>query len=118
MLVCLTSIEVRGAHAHSAPLRDLYDTYYNAVDRMNQDYHMFFMLRNMHNVHAWGIHSAIFYFLATVRALWEEHRVLYTLAQHGQRAAVSAPIQQHTIPQFIIFCAEALIAEQVVDSDD
>jgi hypothetical protein len=111
-LVCLTPVKVRGSHINAAPLRDFYDTYYNAIDRMNEDYHMHFQLRNWPDGVQWGLHSAIFYFLNSTHALWEEHRVAHRLAQSGRR---NAPAEQHpplTIPEFVLTCAEALIAER------
>jgi hypothetical protein len=78
---------------------------------MNQDYHMFFVLRNMPDGHQWGLHSAVFYFLASARALWEEHRVVHELAKKGQRASREVTKEKLTIPHFILLCAQTLSAE-------
>lgn len=106
----LTLAKVRGSHTHATPLRDFCDTYYNAIDRMNEDYHMHFQLRNW-PIRVWrGLHSALFYFLNSTHALWEEHRVVHKLAQSGRRSAPSAQHLPLIIPEFVLICAEALIA--------
>ena len=47
----------------------------------------------------------------SVRALWEEHRYVHILAQE-RRAAADAIVNEHLpIPEFILFCAEALAPE-------
>lgn len=78
---------------------------------MNEDYNMHFQLRSWPNGVQWGLHSATFYFLNSVRALWEEHRVAHTLAQSGRRNVPADLAVQLTIPEFVLECAEALIAE-------
>ena len=97
-------------HSTVTPLRDFYDTYYNAIDRLNQDYHAHFQLRNWPDGVQWGLHSALFYFLNSAHALWEEHRVVHTLAHSGrQGGAVQFP-KRLSIPKFILEIAEALVA--------
>ena len=107
----LTYYEVCGEYSNSAPLRDFYDTYYNAIDRLNQDYNMFFVLRNWHDATQWGLHSAIFYFLNSVHALWEEHRVLYAFHHAGRRQSAAKAVEGKSLPQFILDCALALAAQ-------
>lgn len=102
---------MRGQHKYDAPMCTLYNRYYGVIDRMNEDYHLFFNLRNWHDGHQWGLHSAIFYFLSSTRSLWEEHKITHNLAQKGKRKSSAAGVQQLSIPVFIILCAEAVITE-------
>jgi len=78
------------------------------VDRMNQDYHMFFQLRNWPVANQWALPSTTFYFLMTARALWEEHRVEQRYdASRGNRS-VAFEEEALTIPKFILECASSL----------
>jgi len=73
---------------------------------------MFFDLRNWHDGKQWGLHSAIFYFLNSTRSLWEEHRIAHSLALQGKRNSSAAGVQRLSIPNFIVHCAESLLAER------
>lgn len=102
---------MRGQHKYDAPLCTFYTKYSDIINRMNEDYNLFFNLRYWPDGRQWGLHSAIFYFLSSTRSLWEEHKVVHNLAQKGKRKSSEADMQQLSIPNFIILCAEALIAE-------
>lgn len=100
-----------------APLRDYFDRYYNAVDRLNQDYHMFFTLRNLPTAISMALHSACFYFLNTVHAVWEEHRVFHNFHQKKQSKSAANSVQDDSIPKFIVECATPIVERRAQEND-
>ena len=99
---------MRGGTSQAQPVRDFYDTYYNAVDRMNQDYHAHYYARNWSGGPQWALHSALFYFLNSTRYLWEEHRVCHQQAQHGGHFHESVLPDPVSFPDFLLDCVESL----------
>lgn len=73
---------------------------------------MHFQLRSWHDATQWALHSATFYFLNSVRALWEEHRVTHLLAQSNHETAGAELPDQLTLPEFILECAEEVLKER------
>lgn len=86
----------------------MFDSYYNMVDRMNQDYHMHYQLRGFRNANSFALHSVVFYNLLTVRSLWEEHRVAFRFHHSGGSKQAALDIRPLSIPQFVLECARAL----------
>ncbi len=89
-------------------MHTLFDSQYNMVDRMNQDYHMHYQKHGSKSVNSWALHSALFYFFLTVRSLWEEHRVVHAFnhSQGSKHAALQ--VEPLTIASFVVKCASAL----------
>lgn len=84
----------------------MFDNHFNAVDRMNQDYHMFFQLRGYHSVNSLVLHSASFYFLATCRAVWEEHMHARRYAHACEAKSAWDQYTMASLPEFIINLCE------------
>lgn len=84
----------------------MFDNHFNAVDRMNQDYHMFFQLRGYMSVNGMALHSVCFYFLATCRALWEEHTMARRFAHVREAKTAWDEYTMATLPEFILSLAE------------
>ena len=101
-------MQVRGKHTQQATIHSLFDDYYNMVDRMNQDYHMFFQHSTNKEANGWALHSALFYFFLTARALWEEHREDHALQVSRGSKQAAARVKEVDIPNFILGCAAAL----------
>lgn len=84
----------------------MFDSHFNAVDRMNQDYHMFFQLRGYHSVNSLVLHSASFYFLATCRAVWEEHMRVRRYAHVREAKSAWNEYTMDSLPEFIVNLGE------------
>lgn len=103
--------QIRGAHTPEGATHKLFDQHFNGVDRMNQDYHMFFQLRGFHNVNCWALHAAVFYFFATCRGLCEESVHISKYAHtHGAKSAWD-DYSIDSLPRFILSIAQSFDRE-------
>lgn len=101
--------QIRGHATTERKLHKLFDRYYNAVDRMNQDYHMHFQLTKHHNPNTWALLSASFYFFMTTHALYEEHVAAHAFEMAHRKKSAAAAHNVTNLPHFIHHVALQLL---------
>ena len=79
--VILTYALVQGPEEDSSDIHDIFTDNYSSIHRLNEDYHMFFQLPGFKNANSWALHSAMFYFLLTIRGMTVDHRIAHQYHQ-------------------------------------
>ena len=99
-------LQVRGPAGKEHRVYDLWGRYWNAIDRVNEDYHAFFQLHGGKSANGWALQTLCHHIFMNARAMWEEHRAAHAYHASGQSIAAAEAVPQHTIPQYLLSAAE------------
>jgi hypothetical protein len=103
--------ELRGASTSSHSVYDRWHGDNTDIDRMDQDYAMFYCTSGHFCAEKQGLESVIFFLMMSARALWEEHhsQVLFDRSGGNRGVVPFAPV--YSIPEFIFAVGTALQSE-------
>jgi len=112
----IQTLDVRAAQLRGTPTQthsvwDLTRGRWNMVDRLNEDYHMFFHCHGSKQAVAFAVESFAHYLLMTCRAVWEEHRCEHAVARANGDKSAAESVHRHTLPTFIKQVAEQIASE-------
>ena len=102
----MPSLQVRGPAEKDHRVYDLWGRYWNAIDRVNEDYHAFFQLHGGKSANGWALQTLCHHIFMNARAIWEEQRAAHAYQASGRSIAAAEAVQQLTIPRFLLNAAE------------
>lgn len=102
---------VRGPSTTSHSVYDRWHLANNDIDRMDQDYALFYCTAYHGQAEKQGLESVIFFMLMSLRALWEEHRCQRAYDASNRNHSAVPKRYHYTIPEFILAAASQLLEE-------
>ncbi len=88
-------VQVRGTSTPSHSVYNLWHLDNTDINRMDQDYAMFYCTSGHYQAEKQGLESIIFFMMMSARALWEEHRC-QALFDRAEEIAAGFPSPQST----------------------
>ncbi len=104
-------VELRGESTSSHSVYDTWHLDNTDIDRMDQDYAMFYCTSGHYRAEKQGLESIIFFMMMSVRALWEEHHCQVIFDQSGGKRSAVPFRPVYTIPRFIYEVGASLVTE-------
>lgn len=94
--------EIIGDISDNTAVYNVFNSTWNLIDQMDEDYHNHFQLHGTKHTESWAVQSIAHFVFSSTRSLWEEHRasLKYNINSGNYHAGVEhKPL---TLPEFIV----------------